>query len=314
MKKNVYVVITIIGVIMSLNRVWAEEPVYFPDANLKAAVESALGIINPTPTDMLGLTYLDANSRGIVDITGIGYAVNLTRLDLYYNQLSSLPPEIGNLTNLTYLYLYGNQLISLPAEIGNLTNLTRLSLSSNQLNSLPAEIGNLTNLTVLILGDNQLSSLPPDIWNLTNLTRLGLNNNQLSSLPAEIGNLTSLTRLYLSDNQLSSLPPEIGNLTKLAYLNLWDNPLNTEAYCDIIPLIINNNPNIYIDYDPNPNPFTNDCSTDLPDLTAFSAHWLESDCGIDNNWCGGADLNHINNVDMEDVAIFAKYWLVEIVP
>jgi hypothetical protein len=36
----------------------AEDPVYFPDANLKAAVESALGISNPTPTDMLSLTSL----------------------------------------------------------------------------------------------------------------------------------------------------------------------------------------------------------------------------------------------------------------
>ena len=37
--------------------VLAEDPVYFPDANLKAAVEQALGKTDPTPTDMLTLTF-----------------------------------------------------------------------------------------------------------------------------------------------------------------------------------------------------------------------------------------------------------------
>lgn len=44
MKKIIYVVITIMGVILSLKTAWAEEPVYFPDPNFKAAVEESLGI------------------------------------------------------------------------------------------------------------------------------------------------------------------------------------------------------------------------------------------------------------------------------
>ena len=62
-----------------------EDPVYFADANLKVAVESALGITNPTPTDMLLLTTLSASARGIVDLTGIEYAANLTYLNLGRN-------------------------------------------------------------------------------------------------------------------------------------------------------------------------------------------------------------------------------------
>ena len=42
-----------------------EEPVYFADANLKAAVEDALGVTNPTPVDMLELTDLHADRRDI---------------------------------------------------------------------------------------------------------------------------------------------------------------------------------------------------------------------------------------------------------
>ena len=62
-----------------------------------------------------------------------------------------------------------NQLTELPPEIGNLTNLYRLELKGNQLAELPAEIGNLVNLAFLNLDDNQLTELPAEIWNLTNL-------------------------------------------------------------------------------------------------------------------------------------------------
>ena len=52
-------------------RAQAEEPVDFASANLKAAVEGQLGVSDPTPTDMLKLTFLDANSRTIADLTGL---------------------------------------------------------------------------------------------------------------------------------------------------------------------------------------------------------------------------------------------------
>ena len=63
-----------------------------------------------------------------------------------WNQLSALPPEIGQLTALQYLYLGGNQLSALPPEIGQLTALQSLDLRGNQLSALPPEIGQLTAL------------------------------------------------------------------------------------------------------------------------------------------------------------------------
>ena len=148
-------------------------------------------------------------------------------LDLSKNELSSLPPEFGNLQNLTLLYLSSNQLSSLPPEIVNLQNLTVLDLSSNQLSTLPPEIVNLQNLTGLDLSSNQLSTLPPEIVKLQNLTMLDLSNNQLSTLPPEIVNLQNLTLLTLEDNKLSSLPPEIVNLQNLTVLDLSNNELST---------------------------------------------------------------------------------------
>jgi hypothetical protein len=63
MKKKIYLIILLITTISSLTP--AEEPVYFADTNLKMVAEEALGIIDPTPSDMLLLTFLDADRKGI---------------------------------------------------------------------------------------------------------------------------------------------------------------------------------------------------------------------------------------------------------
>jgi small GTP-binding protein len=155
----------------------------------------------------------------------IGKLKNLTRLILSRNQLKTLPAEIGKLKTLTVLNLSGNQLTSLPAGIGELKNLTRLNLSENQLTSLPAGIGELKNLTRLVLSKNQLTSLPAGIVELKNLTSLDLSWNQLKRLPAEIVKLKNLTGLDLSWNQLKRLPAEIVKLTNLTKLDLSWNQL-----------------------------------------------------------------------------------------
>jgi len=71
----------------------AKDPVYFADENLEAAVREALGITEPTPiypSDMLGLTELYANGKGIIDLNGIQFAKNLGSLSLASNNLSNI--------------------------------------------------------------------------------------------------------------------------------------------------------------------------------------------------------------------------------
>ncbi|MEM9503708.1 MAG: leucine-rich repeat domain-containing protein [Cyanobacteria bacterium P01_E01_bin.43] len=94
-------------------------------------------------------------------------------------ELTELPPEIGQLTSLQTLHLVYNQLSRLPPEIGQLTNLKSLSLGSNQLSRLPPEIGQLTSLKSLDLFGNQLSHLPTAIRQLIKLEELDLQGNPI---------------------------------------------------------------------------------------------------------------------------------------
>jgi leucine-rich repeat protein SHOC2 len=54
-------------------------------------------------------------------------------LGFRWNQLTSVPAEIGQLTALRELYLGNNRLTSLPAEIGQLPSLPKLVLRGTQL-------------------------------------------------------------------------------------------------------------------------------------------------------------------------------------
>ena len=56
-----------IVILVSGQAIFAQGPVYFADANLKAAVETSLGVADPTPTDMLGLTSVASSCNGTTD-------------------------------------------------------------------------------------------------------------------------------------------------------------------------------------------------------------------------------------------------------
>ena len=112
MKKFVCLIVISITIISAQSL--AEEAVYFADPNLKTAVEQELGISDPTPTDMLGLTNLLVNYKGIADITGLEYAANVTSLDMAGNIITDID-AISGLTNLNRLYLYDNSISDISA-------------------------------------------------------------------------------------------------------------------------------------------------------------------------------------------------------
>jgi spermidine synthase len=149
----------------------------------------------------------------------------LQKLNLDSNELTALPPAIGQLIHLQWFDLSWNELAELPSAIGQMSNLERLVLDTNKLTELPPAIGQLTHLQSLTFGRNQLTALPSAIGQLIHLKSLYLNVNQLTALPPEIGQMSNLQELDLSCNQITVLLPEISQLIHLKSLCLFDNQL-----------------------------------------------------------------------------------------
>ena len=212
----------------------AEEPnaqVEIPDAQLSAALAEALAAQAAaagsaasesdseeeapiTQGQLAMLTDLDLDAKGIADLNGLEYAVNLRSLSLAGNAVGSLSP-VASLRFLATLDLSANGI----ADISTLTavsfpGLRVLSLTGNDLTDISA-LGHLQDLTDLRLDGNEIV----DITALTSLARL--------------------QRLWLNDNAIVDIEPLSANegLGQGAvrsdgssdYVDLRGNPLNADA-------------------------------------------------------------------------------------
>jgi hypothetical protein len=52
-----------------------------------------------------------------------------------------------------------------------------------------------------------------------------------------------------------------------------------------------------------------ECIVNFEDYAKFAAHWLQTGCNPANNWCGGADLDRLGDVNAADLDLFTDYWL-----
>jgi internalin A len=213
-----------------------EAPVHFADPALKAAVEEALGVSDPAPTDMLRLYTVDADSRGIADLTGLRYATNLTSLSLRSNQIADISALAG-LVRLRELHLSDNHLIDLR-PLAKLRNLQVLDFNENGVWELTA-LEELTGLQELSLHHNYVYDITP-LGKLTNLQTLSLSYNDFADITVLSG-LTELQYLYLTYNEITDIKA-LSGLTNLKCLDLTQNPLNCDAYCIHMPMLQESNP------------------------------------------------------------------------
>lgn len=149
----------------------------------------------------------------------------LTILSLDYNNIETLPAEIGQLINLIELSLNGNELINIPTEIIELKSLEILTLNENRLCTFPEEVGELASLKQLSAIGNTLGKLPQSVSKLSNLEELYLDENQLYYLPTNFGKLTRLTTLEVCHNNINYLPDDIGDCCVLEVLSCGTNVL-----------------------------------------------------------------------------------------
>ena len=225
--------------------------VHIPDPNLRAAIAEALGK-NPnapiTVEEMERLGRLTAENRGIHDLTGLHFAINLNRLELFDNQVSDLSPIAGlinlsvlkfsrgnvsdlspltGLINLKELRFIRENNISDLSPLAGLINLEYLTFSNGKVSDI-SPLAGLVNLKVITAWNNPIFDISP-LAGLTKLEKLDICHAGFSDISALAG-LTRLTEVYFVANEISDISPLAG-LTGLSRLNLDGNEIS-----DISPL------------------------------------------------------------------------------
>ena len=224
--------------------------VTIPDENLRAAINEALDKpenARITHEEMLTLTELFADNRGITDLTGLETATNLLSLALHDNLISDLTP-LASLTRLQQLAL-SNNVISDLSPLASLINLREIGISTNFISDL-SPLAGLIRLEEIWMSENPLADLAP-LSGLINLRAFSgwdtpvVNLEGIAELPklrdinvcnAGISDLSplakakGLTGLYLAASQITDLSP-IAGLTNLKFISFQANEIS-----DISPL------------------------------------------------------------------------------
>ena len=197
------------------------QTVHIPDPNLRAAISEELDGAPVTRETMLQLTELDARERGVIDLTGLGYAHNLKSLTLVYNNISDLTP-ISDL-RLDDLWLWDNLVADL-SPLANMRSLTHLDLGYNRISDI-SPLEKLTRLKWLELSGNQITDITT-LSNLTQLTLLEAFKNNITDVTPLAG-LTRLEHLKIQRNLIFDHSPLDGlHLTVFEY----------DEFCDMPPL------------------------------------------------------------------------------
>ena len=250
---TVLTLILVLTVLVQLTALPVQAEVSIPDANLAAAIREALELppgAAITSDALRNLTWLDPKGRGIADLTGLEYAVNLTVLGLgvswvndewHWNPISNVSP-LATLTNLWWLELTSTDVSDVSA-LASLTNLEELYLHSTDVSDVSA-LASLTNLEELHLGYTNVSDVS-SLANLTNLETLDLQSTDVSDIAA-LARLTQLKTLRLGSTDVSDIAA-LARLTNLETLDLKDCPLNAAAHQTHIPAIQANGTEVEFD-------------------------------------------------------------------
>ena len=182
----------------------------FPDAVFRAYIsekcdEDHDGFLSDRERNNVG--FIQCDSMGISDLTGIEYFPKLYYLSCYGNALTSL--DVSQNTALTELHCSGNRLTDL--DVSKNIALDQLFCSYNKLTGL--DVSKNTVLSALSCTENNISKL--DISNNKALVALYCDDNNLIKL--DVRNNVFLQLIYCAGNQLSSL-----DVSKNTLLNsLW---------------------------------------------------------------------------------------------
>ena len=223
-----------------------------PDPNLHSAIAETLGK-SPgdliTEADLARLTRINADEKGITDLTGLEHATRLERIEFRHNAISDLSP-LASLTRLNNIKLRGNRITDV-SPLAELTNVDWLGLEENSITDL-SPLKRLIKLNGIGISGNPISDVSPlaslislegvaawstpisDFSPLARLPRLRwieFGNDRLISTIPSLKGLKTLRRLEIRGTSISDLSP-LAELTQLQWLELINNLIS-----DVSPLV-----------------------------------------------------------------------------
>eukprot|EP00013_Stygamoeba_regulata_P023692 CAMPEP_0177645560 /NCGR_PEP_ID=MMETSP0447-20121125/9315_1 /TAXON_ID=0 /ORGANISM="Stygamoeba regulata, Strain BSH-02190019" /LENGTH=1198 /DNA_ID=CAMNT_0019148053 /DNA_START=596 /DNA_END=4192 /DNA_ORIENTATION=+ len=186
--------------------------------------QSSLLIATATEDQM---TILDLTNTGLKEVPkSLLKCRRLVTLMLGSNELSALPEGLHrSLPHLQTLDLFENQLASLPNDIVAMTTLESLDLRRNQLTELPSLFSDLCNLLSLDLSENLFTELPGDIGLLPSLEQLTVSSNPVKELPESLASSSSLVILDARHCRINRISRVFGETSSLAKFSIKGNPL-----------------------------------------------------------------------------------------
>ncbi|KAF2635102.1 cell morphogenesis protein-like protein Sog2 [Massarina eburnea CBS 473.64] len=150
-----------------------------------------------------GIT-IDLGHKGIVrlpdEVIDV-IRIEIERLALSHNLLSTLPNRLIECKRLRYLNVRYNLIREIPDAILQMTSLEILDVSRNRLKSIPAKIANLTSLKVLAIAKNKIETLPVCLGEINSLQVLKLDGNPLTFPPPEVCTLNTKAPLPANENE-----------------------------------------------------------------------------------------------------------------
>ncbi|CAN0401700.1 unnamed protein product [Pylaiella littoralis] len=132
----------------------------------------------------------------------------LVSLNVSFNNIEYLPPELGDLVLLKELDVSCNKLETLPLEVGKCIRLRKLRANGNHMEEIPTELGHCSLLEELVLSENKIQEVPESLAHLKALRILRLQNNRLKTLPHELGAVITLEELDCAGNADLDIVPE----------------------------------------------------------------------------------------------------------
>ncbi|CAO2658768.1 Nn.00g064910.m01.CDS01 [Neocucurbitaria sp. VM-36] len=132
-------------------------------------------------------------------------------IDLGHKNIARLPDEVIDVirVEIERLALSHNLLSTLPLRLVECKRLRYLNVRYNAMREIPDAILEMTSLEILDVSRNKIRSIPPKIANLTSLKVLAIAKNKIEELPVCLGEINSLQVLKLDGNQLVFPPPDV---------------------------------------------------------------------------------------------------------